>query len=217
MRGPSGVPVIEAIPFTYIHLLHNLYLISVMGSLFRQYICTVYILFFLHGTEKGPKSVRCDMVWFTMLSYLRWVKIWSYLDFRYSRRRILRDKRPCTTTVSALHHTIWIFTDPPLRVKWSWWETVRRPNSWKYTLVEVSGHNLESSQTWSFYLRFWLPIKGYSWTNWVFFIDCFVWISETIGGGGVWFSIRFCFFLNFEVQAVEISSKRKQKVGSKIR
>ncbi len=109
MRGWSGVPVIEAIPFTYIHLLHNLYLISVLGS-FSHSIYSIYPVFL---TWDGK---RFEMVWFIMLSYLRWVKIWSYLDFRYSRRHILRDRRPCSTTVSALHHSFWIFTDPP----WEW-------------------------------------------------------------------------------------------------
>ncbi len=189
MRGPSGVPVIEAIPFTYIHLLHNLYLISVLGSLFTQYIQYISCFSYM-GRKKGPKSVRCEMVWFTMLSYLRCVKIWSYLDFRYSRRYIVRDRWTCTTTVSAMQLTIWIFTDPPLRVRWSWWETVRRPNSWKYNLVEVSGHNLESSQTWSFYLRFWLSTKFSSTVinkqEFSLLIDCYVRTSET--KGGVWLS-----------------------------
>ncbi len=31
---------------------------------------------------------------------------------------------------------------------------VQKWNSWKYNFVEISGHNLEVSQTWSFYLRF---------------------------------------------------------------
>jgi hypothetical protein len=37
------------------------------------------------------------------------------------------------------------------------WRTaaVQKPNSWTYNfLVEVSGHNFESSQTWGFYLYF---------------------------------------------------------------
>ncbi len=32
-------------------------------------------------------------------------------------------------------------------------EHPRRPNSWTYTFVEVSGHNLESSQTWGLRLQ----------------------------------------------------------------
>ncbi len=32
--------------------------------------------------------------------------------------------------------------------------TVLKPNSWTYNFVEVSGHNLESSQTWSFCMNF---------------------------------------------------------------
>jgi hypothetical protein len=41
----------------------------------------------------------------------------------------------------------------------------RRWNSWTYTFLEVFGHNLESSQTWGFYLSFLLSTNCYSWTN----------------------------------------------------
>jgi hypothetical protein len=45
-------------------------------------------------------------------------------------------------------------------------------------------------------------------------IDCFLWISETIGG-----MVFYQVFLlsKSQVQAVEISSPRKPKAGSKIR
>ncbi len=47
----------------------------------------------------------------------------------------------------------------PVSLRWS---------SWKYNFVEVSEHNLEISQTWSFYLRFCLSKRCYSWTNLTF-------------------------------------------------
>ncbi len=68
-----------------------------------------------------------------------------------------------------------------------------RGNSRTYTYVEVSGHNLKSSQTWGFYLRF-LPFYKMLFSKHEFssLIDCFVWISETIRV--VWLSVRsFCF------------------------
>ncbi len=71
--------------------------------------------------------------------------------------------------------------------------SVQRGNSRKYTYVEVSGHNLESSQTWSFYLRF-LPFYKILFSKLEFssLIDSFVWISETIRV--IWLSVRsFCF------------------------
>ncbi len=56
-----------------------------------------------------------------------------------------------------------------------------RGNSRTYTYVEVSGHNLESSQTWGFYLRF-LPFYKMLFSKLEFssLIDCFVRISETV-------------------------------------
>ncbi len=75
----------------------------------------------------------------------------------------------------------------------------QRGNSRTYTYVEVSGHNLESSQTWGFYHSF-LPFYKVLFKNKLEFyslIDCFAWISETIGA--VWFSIRFfCFIYNYK-------------------
>jgi len=68
---------------------------------------------------------------------------------------------------------------------------LQRGNSRTNTYVEVSGHNLESSQTWGFYHSF-LPFYKVLFKNKLEFsslIDCFVWISETIGV--VWFSVRF--------------------------
>jgi hypothetical protein len=55
----------------------------------------------------------------------------------------------------------------------------QRGNSRTYTYVEVSGHNLESSQTWGFYLRF-LPFYRMLFSKLEFssLIDCFVWISD---------------------------------------
>ncbi len=72
-----------------------------------------------------------------------------------------------------------------------------RWNSWKYNFVEVSGHNLEISQTWGFYHRFCLSTKYYTWTNlsflyWLIILYGFLIISETIEV--VWFSVRFSFF-----------------------
>jgi len=34
----------------------------------------------------------------------------------------------------------------------SFLNSVRSPNSWTYNFIELSGHNLESSQTWSFWM-----------------------------------------------------------------
>ncbi len=47
-----------------------------------------------------------------------------------------------------------------------------KPNSWTYNFVEVSGHNLESSQTWGFRIQF-LPYKP---------VSCHFW-SRRVGGG----------------------------------
>ncbi len=47
-----------------------------------------------------------------------------------------------------------------------------KPNSWSYSFIEVSGHNLESSQTWGF---------------------CIDFLNQR--EGGVWFSIRIFSFL----------------------
>ncbi len=44
-------------------------------------------------------------------------------------------------------------------------------NSWKYNFVEVSGHNLDTSQTLGFYLRFCVSTKCSSWQTWVLFTD----------------------------------------------
>ncbi len=63
------------------------------------------------------------------------------------QRHILRDRRPSTATCQAC----WAMGQ-------SNWNNVRRGknyfvlklNSWTYISVEVSGHNLESSQTWGF-------------------------------------------------------------------
>ncbi len=39
---------------------------------------------------------------------------------------------------------------------------IQKPNSWTYNFVEVSGHNLESSQAWGFLYGFLKPLgKGY--------------------------------------------------------
>jgi len=73
-----------------------------------------------------------------------------------------------------------------------------RGNSRTYTYVEVSGHNLESSQTWGFYLRF-LPFYKMLFSKLEFssLINCFVWISETIRV--VWLSVRsFCFVSTYK-------------------
>ncbi len=72
-----------------------------------------------------------------------------------------------------------------------------RGNSRTYSYVEVSGHNLESSLTWGFYLRF-LPFYKMLFSKLEFssLIDCFVWISETIRE--VWLSVRsFCFVYTY--------------------
>jgi hypothetical protein len=64
-----------------------------------------------------------------------------------------------------------------------------------YTYVEVSKHNLESSQTLGFYHSF-LPFYKVLFKNKLEFYlltFCFVWISETIGV--VWFSVRFFCFI----------------------
>jgi hypothetical protein len=34
------------------------------------------------------------------------------------------------------------------------WEQLLKPDSWTYNFVDVSGHNLESSQIWGFYMDF---------------------------------------------------------------
>ncbi len=66
-----------------------------------------------------------------------------------------------------------------------------RGNSRTYTYVEVSGHNLESSQTWGFYLRFLLFYKMlFSKLEFSSLIDCFVWISEAIRS--------FCFVYTYK-------------------
>ncbi len=74
-----------------------------------------------------------------------------------------------------------------------------RGNSRTYTYVEVSRHNLESSQTWGFYQSFCLSTRCYSRINLSFlhWLIVFVWISETIGV--VWFYVRFfCLFYNYK-------------------
>jgi hypothetical protein len=51
---------------------------------------------------------------------------------------------------------------------------ILRWNSWKYNFVEVSGHNLENSLTWGFYLR--LPFNKMLFINNLEFsslVDCF--------------------------------------------
>ncbi len=75
------------------------------------------------------------------------------------------------------------------------WEQLRRihllkPNSWTYNFIEVSWHNLESSQTWGF---------------------CMDFLNQR---EGVWFSIRFSFSLLCkkckslrEFEEIEISSQ----------
>jgi hypothetical protein len=55
-----------------------------------------------------------------------------------------------------------------------------RWNSWKYILVEVSGHNLEISS----FLPFYKNMNKIAFSS---MFDCFVWISET--KGVVWFSV----------------------------
>ncbi len=52
---------------------------------------------------------------------------------------------------------------------------MQRWNSWKNNFVEVSGNNLEISQTWGFYLCFCLFTRCNSWTNlsfihWLIFV-----------------------------------------------
>ncbi len=80
---------------------------------------------------------------------------------------------------------------------------------------EVSGQNLEIFKTWDFYRRFCLPTKFYSWTNlsflhWLIVLKRFLKLQR----GMVFYQV---FLLSkSQVQAVEISSQRKPKVGSKI-
>ncbi len=83
---------------------------------------------------------------------------------------------------------------------------------------KVSGHNLEISQNWGFTFGFGFLQNAIHEQTWVFFIDWFfVWISETILGweGMVFYQVFL--FSNSQIQAVEISSPRKPRVGSKIR
>ncbi len=59
---------------------------------------------------------------------------------------------------------------------YSVYATVQKPNSWTYNFVEVSGHDLESSQTWGFFMDF-LTLREV-----------------------VWFSVRFSSFLLYSAQ-----------------
>ncbi len=88
------------------------------------------------------------------------------------------------------------------------WE--KRPHLWTYSFVEVSGHNLESSQTWGFRMGFL--------NHWEGFLSGFPPFSYTEYSNWTVETVRGCVSLKkykSQGKAVEVTvnSKKKRKVG----
>ncbi len=59
---------------------------------------------------------------------------------------------------------------------------VKKPNSWMYNFLEISGHNLESSQTWGFCMDFLNHREGSMVFYHVFFLSTLQCTVETVRG-----------------------------------
>ncbi len=95
-----------------------------------------------YWTQWGPRhtalSYASDIGWNTLSEY-KLVR-YSVLESRISD---IRYRISSTSYPLSKKGPMWCppISPTPLRLK---------PNSWTYDFVEVSGHNLESSQTWGF-------------------------------------------------------------------
>jgi hypothetical protein len=99
------------------------------------------------------------------ISEMKKTQVCSWIAFSRKAKNEGRNiKQPSNSTKSYFMNSISVF----------WFNSsicrhrvllIQRCNSWKYHFVEVSGHTLEISQTWGFYLHFCLSTKCFSRIN----------------------------------------------------
>ncbi len=85
------------------------------------------------------RKLRCNMLIFKSKITSKLILIYAIFQAFLAR---VSEKRFPTWNLLIFCHTTTSFNSH------------QKPNSWMYNLVEVSGHNLESSQTWDFRIQY---------------------------------------------------------------